>query len=88
MFIEQIIEFQLRRPPGGTCISIAGYFHDKTKTLKNNLRSDYHLLLKYCETQRNLFLSTWAKSLTKFNPKRQDFNRVLNLNCKEEDETI
>ena len=25
---------------------------------------------------------TWAKSFTKFNPKMQDFKRVLDLNCK------
>ena len=26
---------------------------------------------------------TWAKSLTKFNPKMQDFKRVLDLNCQQ-----
>ena len=26
---------------------------------------------------------TWAKSLTKFNPKTQDFKRVLDLNSKQ-----
>ena len=32
---------------------------------------------------------TWAKSLTKLNPKMLDFKRVLDLNCKEkEDETV
>ena len=33
MFIEQIIEFELRRlgAPGRTYIHITGYFHDKTK---------------------------------------------------------
>ena len=28
---------------------------------------------------------TWAKSLTKFNPKMQDFKRVLNLKCKKKE---
>ena len=28
---------------------------------------------------------TWAKSLTKFNPKMQDFKRVLDLNCKKKE---
>ena len=27
---------------------------------------------------------TWAKSVTKFNPKMQNFKRVLDLNCKKE----
>ena len=33
MFVEQIIEFQLKGPvaPGRTCTNTAGYFHDKTK---------------------------------------------------------
>ena len=26
---------------------------------------------------------TWTKSLTQFNPKMQDFKRVLDLNCKQ-----
>ena len=48
MLIEQIIELQLRGPgsPGQTCIPIAGYFHDKTKISKENLRVDYYILLK------------------------------------------
>ena len=29
-----------------------------------------------------LAFPAWAKSLTKFNPKMQDFKRVLDLNCK------
>ena len=36
MLIEQIIEFELRRPgpSGQTCASKPGYFHDKTKISK------------------------------------------------------
>ena len=29
-----------------------------------------------------LAFPTWAKSLTKFNPKMQNFKRALGLNCK------
>ena len=43
---------------------------------------DHYLLLQYCRRQCNLFPSTWAKSLTKFNSKLQDFKHVLDLNCK------
>ena len=33
MLIEQIIEFELKRPgsSGWTCTLVIGYFHDKTK---------------------------------------------------------
>ena len=53
MPIKQILEFELRwlGPTGHTCISITGYFQDKTKILKENLRVDYYLLLKYCRRQ-------------------------------------
>ena len=39
MFIEQIIEFELREPgaPGRTCAPIIGYFYDKTKIFDANL---------------------------------------------------
>ena len=47
MLIERIIELQLRGPgpPDQTCTPITGYFHDKTKISKENLRVDYYLLL-------------------------------------------
>ena len=50
MFIKLITEFQLRGPgpPGRKCTPITGYFYDKTKLSKANLRVDYYLLLKYC----------------------------------------
>ena len=54
MVIEQIIELQLRGPglSGRACTPItAGYFHDKTKISKENLRADYYLLLKCCKRQ-------------------------------------
>ena len=69
--------------PGRTpCTSAIGYFHDKTKISTDFLRVDYYLPLKYStRRQWTLLPSTWAKSLTKFNLKMQDFKRVLDLNC-------
>ena len=49
MLIEQIIEWP--EAPGRTCTPIIGYFYDKTKLSKENLRVDYYLLLKYCRKQ-------------------------------------
>ena len=66
MLIEEIIELQLRGPgpPDQTCTPITGYFHDKTKTSKENLRVDYYLLLKCSTRQSALLPPTWTKSLT------------------------
>ena len=49
MLIEQTIELQLRGagPPGRTSTPITGYFHDKTKISKENLREDFNYLA-YC----------------------------------------
>ena len=79
MLIEQIMEFQLRGPgpPISTCTPITGWFQDKTKISKANLREDYYLLLKYCRRQCTLFPLAWAKSVTKLSTKMQDFKRVL-----------
>ena len=52
--------------------STTGYFHEKTKISEENIRVDYYLLLKYCRRQCPKILSTWAKSVTKFNLKMQD----------------
>ena len=83
MLIEQIFEFKLRgpRPHGRRLLSTstAGYCHDKIKILKENLRLDYYLLLKYCTRQCSLLSPSRVKLLTKFNPKMQDFKRVLDL---------
>ena len=48
MLIEQIIEFEMRGPgsPGRTWIPKTGYFQDKTKISKANIRINYYLLLK------------------------------------------
>ena len=53
MLIEQIIEFELRGAgsPGRACTPASGYFHEKTKVSKENLREDYYLLKKYCTKQ-------------------------------------
>ena len=64
--MEQIIELQLKGSgrPGRTCTSETGYFHDKTRISKENLRVDYDLLLKYCKRQCTLFPPIWTKPLT------------------------
>ena len=75
MFIEQTIKFEFRGlvPLGRVCIPASGYFYDKTKISKENLRVDYYLLLKYCSRQCTLLSPTRAELLTKFNTKVQDF---------------
>ena len=84
MLIDEIIEFELRgsRPPGRTCTPKVVIFMTNQKFIKDNLWMDYYLLLNYCRRQCTLLPPTWAKSLTKFNPKMQDFKRILNLNSK------
>ena len=92
MLIEQVIEFELRalglpefkfnNTFTRTCTPTIDYFYEQTKTFWENLRVDYCLLLKYYKRQCTLISPTWAQSLTKFNPKMQDFKRVLDLNCK------
>ena len=79
MLIEQIIEFELRRPwsPGRICTPTTVYFQNKTKISQKNLQVDHYLVLKYTSLPY-----TWVKSFPKFNPKMQDFNGVLDLNCK------
>ena len=83
MLIEQIIELELKGPGPLAYTPITAYFHDKTKISKENLGVDYYLLLKYYTRQCTYLTSPyWAKSLTKFDSKMQDFKRVLDLNCK------
>ena len=57
MLIKQIIKFELRGhgPPGRTCTPTAGYFHDKTKISKENLRVDHYLLLKIARGNARYF---------------------------------
>ena len=92
MFIEQIIEFELRGPGAlkfkfnntftRTCTPTTGCFYEKTKLSKENLPVHYYSVLKYWTRQCTLISPTWAQSQTKFNLKMQDFKRVLDLNCK------
>ena len=82
MLIEQNFELRGPGPPGRICTPITGCFHNKTITSKENFRLDCYLLLKYCRRQCTLLSPMWAKSLTKFNPKMQDF-KVLDLNSKQ-----
>ena len=68
--------------PCRTCTATTGWFYDKAIISKENIRQDCYLLLKYWRSQYTLLPLTWAKSLTKLNPKMQDCKRVLDLNCK------
>ena len=81
MLIEQNFEFMGPGPPGRICIPITGCFHDKTKISKK----DFRLLFTAKILQKAKYFTSpiWAKSLTKFNPKMQDFKCVLDLNCKQ-----
>ena len=85
MFLEQTIKFEFRGlvPLGRVNTPATGYFYDKTKISKENLRVDYYLLLKYCSRQCTLLSPTWVKSRTKFNSKMQDMKCFgLNLSVK------
>ena len=78
MLIEQIVDFELRRPAPYSRIctptSTTGYFYDKTKISKANLRVDYYLLLKYWWRQYTVLSPTWAKPLTNLTPKWKILN--------------
>ena len=82
MLIEQIIKFQLRWPGAPRCTCASQLLISMTKQKHQRKILGYHLLLKYCWSQYTLFPPTWAKSITKFNTKVQDFKRILDLNCK------
>ena len=83
MLIEQ--NFELIGPglPGHICTPITGCFLDKTIISKENFRVNCYLLLKYSKRRCTLLAPTWVKSLTKFNPKMQDFKRVSDLSSKQ-----
>ena len=52
MLIEQgPLKFKFNNTFTGTCTPTTGYFCEKTKISKANLRVDYYLLLKYCTRQ-------------------------------------
>ena len=86
MLIEQIFELRAPGPPGRICIPITDCFHANTIISKENIRLDCYFRVKCCRRQCTILPPTWAKSLTKFNPKMQDFNRVLDLNCKQKED--
>ena len=86
MLIKQIFELRGPGPPGRICTSITACFHDKTIISKENIQLNCYLLLKYCRRRCTLLPLSWAKSLTKFNPKMQDFKCVLDLNCKQKED--
>ena len=82
MLIKQVIEIELRGPwplAVNALLQLA-IFMTKQKSLGKNLGVDHYLLPKYCRRQCTLLPLAWAKSLTKFNPKMQDFKHVLDLN--------
>ena len=81
MLIEQSFEFRRSGPPGRICTPITGCLISK-----EIFRLHCYSLLKYCRRQYTLLPPTWTKSLTKFNPKIQDFKRVLDLNCKQNED--
>ena len=83
MLIEQNFELRGPGPPGRICTPITGCVNHKTIISEENFLVDCYSLLKYCMRQCTLLPPTWAKLLTKFNPKMQDFKRALDLNCKQ-----
>ena len=88
MLIEQNFKLSGPGPPGRIFTLITGCFRDKTIISKENIRLDCYSLLKYCSRQYSIQSNppTWVKSLTKFNPKMQDFRLVLDLNCKQKED--
>ena len=74
-------KFELRRlgPPSRICTPVTGCFHGKTIISNEIILLDCHLQLKNCRRQCTLLPRIWAKSLTKFNPKMQDFKHVFGL---------
>ena len=82
MLLEQIIELQLRvpGPPDQTCTPITGYFHDKTKISKENLRVDYYLAYCWNVARDNapyFPLPGPNHFQLKFNSKMHDVKRIL-----------
>ena len=79
MLIEQIIEFE-SRVPGSLVIHIflkLFIFLTKQKSSTTNLRVNY-LMLKMLQKAMYLDFPDLGQ-VTKFNPKTQDFKRVLDL---------
>ena len=79
MFIEQIIEFESRVPGSLVVHKFVRLviFMTKQKSSKANLRVHY-LMLKILQKAMYLDFPDLGQ-VTKFNPKMQDFKRVLDL---------
>ena len=71
MFLEQTIKFEFRGlvSLGRINTPATGYFYDKTKISKENLRVDYYLLLKYCSRQCTLLSLPGSNHLQNLTPK-------------------
>ena len=76
MLIEQIIG-----PAGRKCTPATGYFHNKTKNFKANFGEDYYYLLQKIAGGNVPYFPIPGPNHTKFNPKLQNFNGVLDLKC-------
>ena len=78
MLIEQIIEVE-SRVLGLQVVHIpkTGYFHDKTKIFKSKSSNKWFNAENVAES--NVLWFPWPGQVTKFNPKMQDFKRVLDL---------
>ena len=76
MLIEQILKFKLKvgGSPDRTYTPITGYFHDKTKISKENLRVDCYLPLKYCRRQCAYFPLPGPNHLQNLAPKCKILN--------------
>ena len=81
MLIKQIIKFELRMPrPLVVHIFLKlAIFMTKQKSPRQNHRLKYHFMLNILQKAIYRASLTWAKSLTKFNSKMQNFKRVLYL---------
>ena len=79
MLIIVISEFELRgsEPLVVHVLLLLFIFMTKQKSSSGLL-----FTAKILHEAKQLAFSTWAQSLTKFNPKMQDFKRVLDANCK------
>ena len=81
MLIEQIIEVE-SKVPGLLVVHFpkTGYFHDKTKIFQGRSSSEWFNAKNV--TESNVPWFPWPGQITKFNPKMQDFKRVLDLTYK------
>ena len=81
MFIEQIVEFELRRlgPPGRIILKLV-IFRTKQKSLmKIYLRVNYDLLPNILQKAMVPCFLYWTMSITKFIQKMLDFKRELSF---------